>query len=358
MKSTLSVLQGARAAAALAVLQMHAAQLAEKHLLVQPPDALSPLIAQGYLGVDFFFVLSGFIILHAHQSDPRTVAAAGSYLKKRITRIYVPYLPLALLMISFEILFSQMATDKHWSIFTSLTLVAWDYPPQPVLSVAWTLIHEVMFYAVFLLSYVTRGFAGLIVAWGALIGATILGGTAVPFEVLPPLAEANLRIFLDPINLEFVAGMTAAVAVRSLPPTWARASLTIGVLGLIVFFSMLGSGASRVWFGVAMAFVVAGLVWLEKAGRLRVPAPLVFLGDASYAIYLIHVPVIATGWLVAKQWSIPVSWSAAVLIGITVGLGFGLLYHVFVERPALSFVRRRGSKRWERQQISESGRAA
>jgi hypothetical protein len=49
---------------------------------------------KGFLGVDFFFVLSGFIILNAHADDPATGRALESYVFKRLNRIYVPYLPM------------------------------------------------------------------------------------------------------------------------------------------------------------------------------------------------------------------------------------------------------------------------
>jgi exopolysaccharide production protein ExoZ len=83
-------LQAFRGFAALAVLFYHCAQRGDIH----SPFLQLPLM--GYLGVDFFFVLSGFIIMYAHMRDPRTFTAVKTYLFKRITRIYPAYWPVGL----------------------------------------------------------------------------------------------------------------------------------------------------------------------------------------------------------------------------------------------------------------------
>lgn len=59
----------------------------------------------GLYGVDFFFVLSGFIIYHIHQNDPREYGAARSFLSKRIRRIYTPYMPITFVLIAAYLFF-------------------------------------------------------------------------------------------------------------------------------------------------------------------------------------------------------------------------------------------------------------
>ena len=90
---------------------------------------------------------------------------------------------------------------------------------------AWTLIHEVMFYTIFFLSYWTSRFRWLIAAWVALIGMTSYLRITMAEANLPPALEASVDVFLAPINIEFVAGMIAAVAVMSLSVMWARVVL-------------------------------------------------------------------------------------------------------------------------------------
>jgi exopolysaccharide production protein ExoZ len=333
---TLTVLQGGRAIAALAVLQLHAVQAADKREGARGPGWLTSILEHGHLGVDFFFVLSGFIILHVHANDRRGLAAASSYAWRRITRIYVPYLPLVLAIIALYIAVPSLGAEKNWSLFTSLTLIAAERPPAPALSAAWSLIHELMFYAIFLLSYWAPGFRWLIAAWVVLIGVT----NYLPIDIaglnLPPVLQASLKVFLSPLNIEFVAGMIAAVTVRSLSLVWARVVLVAGITGLAGFFAI--EGISRVWFGVAMAIVIVGLVRMEMAGAISAPRWLFFLGNASYAIYLIHGPVIsiASGVLV----SFALSWLATMTLSAAIGLGCGILYHLLFEKPALLYINR------------------
>ncbi len=153
MREKITVLQGGRAIAALGVLLLHAAILIERHGQARPPGWT--FLDWGELGVDFFFVLSGFdnpacprkrspraggrlvICMAKNHSNLRAIPAAG------------------LGNHCFYIAFPSLGAEKIWSLFTSLTLIAAEWPPAPALSVAWTLIHEVMFYAIFLLSYCT-----------------------------------------------------------------------------------------------------------------------------------------------------------------------------------------------------------
>ncbi len=343
MREKITVLQGGRAIAALGVLLLHAAEMTEKHGQARLPGWA--FLDRGALGVDFFFVLSGFIILHAHANDRRELAAAASYAWRRITRIYLPYLPLALAIIALYIAVPRLGVEKNWSLFTSLTLIAAEWPPAPALSAAWTLIHEVMFYAIFLLSYGTRRFGWLIAAWVILIGMTSYLPITISEFKLPLPLEAPLNVFLSPINVEFVAGMIAAVAVRSLSLVWARVVLMAGITGLVGFFAI--EEISRVWFGVAMAIVIAGLVRMEMSGSIVAPHWLFFLGNASYAIYLIHGPVIsiASGMLA----SIALPWLANMTLCAAIGLGGGVLYHLLFEKPALSYV-----NRWRRRGLTFS----
>lgn len=334
MREKITVLQGGRAIAALGVLLLHAAILTERHGPERPPGW--KFLDWGELGVDFFFVLSGFIILHAHGNDRRGLSAASSYAWRRITRIYVPYLPLTLAIIVFYIAFPSFGSEKNWSLFTSLTLIAAEWPPAPALSVAWTLIHEVMFYAIFLLSYFTSKFRWLIAAWVALIVTTNYLPINIGEIKLPAALQATLNVFLAPINMEFVAGMIAAVAVKSLSLAWARIVLVIGIAGLVGFFAI--EGISRIWFGAAMAVVIAGLVRMEISGYVSSPHWLFFLGNASYAIYLIHGPIISIVSGIISSFGLP--WLAIVTLCSALGLGGGVFYHLLFERPVLAHVNR------------------
>lgn len=336
-RKVIGVLQAGRALAALSVLGYHSACAVQDFAAPVPAFHLFEI---GAYGVDFFFVLSGFIIQHAHGDDERGLRPAGAYLRKRLTRIFVPYLPVSLAMIGIYLLLPQMSGSlRDWSLLTSLTLVPTGSPPA--LAAAWTLVHEMVFYAIFLVSYVTRRFALLIAAWLGLIGIGVTAGLQTSF------AAPSWLSLLAPINAEFVAGMLAAQAVRNLPPRWAVPALTLGIAGVAAYF-VLGidpAGPLRVGLGFALAFIIAGAVWLERQHRLSVPAWLLLIGNASYAIYLVHGPLASVGARLAGRAGAPGGWPASVCACIALGIAGGLAYHLVFERPALAAARGRPPRR-------------
>lgn len=97
----LLLLEVGRAIAALLVVLHHADQ-ATAHFSDVPRERF---LMWGQYGVDFFFVLSGFIIYHSHRQDAPGVASAKLYLFKRVTRIFVPYLPVAFAWMALLIIF-------------------------------------------------------------------------------------------------------------------------------------------------------------------------------------------------------------------------------------------------------------
>ncbi|MCJ2130938.1 acyltransferase family protein [Methylobacterium sp. E-045] len=333
---TLTVLQGGRAVAALAVVAFHSA-IATRDFGQGLPDAVFRASGYGAFGVDFFFVLSGFIILFAHAGDARDSQTARTYVWKRLARIYVPYLPVSLGLIGIYLALPRLSgSTREWSLLTSLTLIPTGLPPA--LAVAWTLVHEMMFYGLFLVSYVIRRFAWLVAGWVVLILAAAPWGMGETGNV--PSAWS----FLAPINLDFVLGMLAAHAVwlLNLRGAWVVLCIGLGVLGAAVAFSPPDPGGlHRLPHGIGLACIVAGAVRFEQVGLIRAPLFLVGLGNASYAIYLVHNPIASLAARMAARLGAFAAWPLCLAFCIGCGVVVGLFYHYAVERPALDRVRRR-----------------
>src|SRR6266852_1943265 len=105
-------LQAGRAIAAFGVMMSHAA-LATEAFVAPLPDWLKTIVDRGMFGVDFFFVLSGFIILNAHFDDIAGLGALKSYVVKRLSRIYMPYLPICLLVIAGYLLLPGLSGSQR-----------------------------------------------------------------------------------------------------------------------------------------------------------------------------------------------------------------------------------------------------
>jgi peptidoglycan/LPS O-acetylase OafA/YrhL len=143
-----------------------------------------------------------------------------------------------------------------------------------------------------------------------------------------------------------------------------RFAPAIAVTGVFAFVTigvawvMLPAIDSPYWwlsFAGAAALIVLGLAGWEKQGNFAVPAPLLLLGAASYAIYLVHYPaeLVVTKAFLAVQSALPVPPLLVFLVSSGIALASGIALHLLVERPVL---RRLRDARWGRRRVTPDGR--
>lgn len=274
----------------------------------------------GHAGVQFFFVLSGFIILWAHRADVGRPEALGRYAKKRFVRIYPVYwavlLPVLAVYFAVPALGTGTQTDTA-AILGSILLVG---PVIPALIVAWTLFHEVLFYALFGVAILNRR-----------LGMTLMGLWFVG-------SLLGVGYILSPLNLLFLVGMSAAWLCNRPAQLNGPAVLSLGVIGFVLVGVAEWQGhfvpsdvPSTFLYGAAAFLLVVGSVRAEQSGWLKTPRSLSFLGDTSYSIYLVHYPVIS---IVAKVTG-GLSVYAAFAVMVAASLVAGAVLHLMVEKPIL-----------------------
>ena len=123
---------------------------------------------------------------------------------------------------------------------------------------------------------------------------------------------------------------------RNYLPGWCLPLIGCGLTGILGYIALGASepyAVDRVWFGVSLAPIVLGAAMLE---RVTVPTPipwLLLVGNASYAIYLVHNPVVSLAVRLGAM--LNVSWEMAFIICILSGLLAGWAYHILVETPGL-----------------------
>lgn len=170
--------------------------------------------------MDFFFVLSGFIILHAHMDDIGRPARLGRYLWRRAVRVYPIYW--ICLTLSVGALVVMGGALPLWDIALNYGLMAPFFHPR-IIAAAWTLFHEILFYL---------AFAGLIIHRRlgiALFGAWILAAIILFHH---PGGPATI---INPVNSCFLFGMIARPALPRIP---ARAFFLPLAAGLAGFAAM------------------------------------------------------------------------------------------------------------------------
>lgn len=278
----LKTLQAGRAIAALAVVAFHLSLVMGAANFYRVAT-FGTWTFRGDLGVDFFFVLSGFIIMKAHWKDVGARDRIGRYAYRRVTRIYPIYwaLTAVLLVLSIAHITSgdrPPSTAVGW--LTDFSLIRFS-SIQPPIHPAWTLFHEMAFYAIFGLLLISRrlGLAALAI-WFV--------GNLIHLQYPTPPDRTPLNVYLSGFNLNFFIGMAAYGLYRTgrIHIIWAP----VGIAALIGQMVAQAHGAPihPLAYALTLGLIICACATSEEAGGLAVPRFLVFLGDASYTIYLTH----------------------------------------------------------------------
>lgn len=341
-------LQVLRAFAALSVAMLHAqhdaATLAERAGRVFAPITAFPWQA----GVDVFFVVSGFIMVHASARLFGSPEARRLFLARRIARIVPVYwaVTTAYLAIALLVPAALNAEFIGWArILASYLFIPVPRPDglvQPLYGLGWTLNYEMFFYALFALAIARPRREAVLGLSAALVGLVALG------QAFGPLPQP-LGFWSDPIILEFVYGMGLALLHgkgRRLGGAW-RGLLGTSALAALAYFATAApewaAGFRFLAYGVPAAALVAAVALgpdRAEAGPLgRFGAA---LGDASYAVYLIHPFAIRAGRELVTRGglgSMIGPWSF-VTFALAASVAVALLLYRFFERPITAALRR------------------
>ena len=175
--------------------------------------------------IDFFFVLSGFIMLYVHRAQAGCAWAVRPFLVARFTRIFPLYWLVLAATVAYYV-YEPAAWEHRLEPLAIVRAVAlYDQLATPVVPVAWTLSYELVFYLVFTLYLACGGgaFAALAALWASLVVAQWTG--------LTPLAA---RLLLSPLMLEFFLGCVAAWLVLRFTPRLHGAWVVLVVIPALV----------------------------------------------------------------------------------------------------------------------------
>lgn len=278
--------QALRFVAALAVVVTHSTFYASERL-----DSSLFVWLQGASGVDIFFVISGFVIVVSSQRETGWIGF-GDFLYRRGIRILPPYWVATTINLLVLIALPQLVLHStlDWGVVLRSYLLIPDLNPdgkvEPLLGVGWTLYFETFFYLAFALALSI----GASPIW-SVAGLMLLAAASSLWRgsEWPPYL-----VYLNPIVLEFVVGMLIARFARVwAAPLWVALALaTIGFAALFAAPSWL-VGPQVFRSGLPAAVIVLSVVLLEPhIGGKSWLRPFVFLGAASYSLYLFH-PLLA-----------------------------------------------------------------
>jgi peptidoglycan/LPS O-acetylase OafA/YrhL len=297
---SLPALTGLRFFAALAVLLFHfGAGFAERGGV---PGAVARLLHNGYLGVSLFFVLSGFILTYTHQWEILDRRFLADFYMARFARIYPVYL-LALL-IGLPVLIHPLSRSGVAAVLTMTQ--SWTPPLSTSgylwVMQAWTLSVEFAFYLVFpgVLLFAKKlnpaGTALIAAAAAAIIVIFGLSSITPGTLSIPHLSPSTVLPIPLLRSAEFVYGVMLC-RLTVLNPYWSKAMgghlFEVLMIAIVVAVLCLASSVqSKALFTVAIGILIVqlaggyGLVTAALSSK-----PLLLLGGASYALYLLQGPM-------------------------------------------------------------------
>ena len=328
----------------------------------------------GYAGVTLFFVLSGFVLVYTYGPVEHARIPARRFLIARVARLYPMYL--AALVIALSEFIRRMHPGVRGveligpfaAVLTSVTAplmiqawiprvaCAWNCP-------GWSLSAETFFYLAFpLLAPVLRGRSARVLV-AALLGASVLALAATLLRAAPPEFWGNrhaLEAFFEspftPLHRlpEFLVGIVLGRwyldrRLQGVPlrPVVGLSLATAAAVAVVVIAGALEPARDdpklTIWLLPAFSVMILGLAERGNRGVLARPIALL-LGEASYALYLIHGPMHAYALSVAKRisatsldahpWIIFAAYLGTVLV-------LAVLFNRYLEHPARLALRRR-----------------
>jgi exopolysaccharide production protein ExoZ len=341
-------LQILRAFAALMVVYAHSIDIVEAHRI---PKQISFYYLEnfGACGVDIFFAISGFILSTVIlRTKPEMPNKAFDFIMRRYIRILPIYWIISLYYVGSGVKRHNLALGRlvdSYLLFPSL-----HYPMhEPFIPLGWTLIFEMFFYYVLTFNLlfgkraiIPRAILSILV----LIGIGAIAGFHQPILIL----------IANPINIEFVLGCCIALIYWKIGsrPALGTFLLFLGglALGMTIILGYGDAGDSALtlngqlsWYrvarwGLAAAVLTAGFVFRSTEVRSVFGRLWVYLGDASYSIYLASsLTLLNYDHLYRFVAAVPPDLNIFLAMFTVVAIGSAT--YSFIERPITQFITRR-----------------
>ena len=303
MTDRIDFIQALRGIAALAVVFFHGRTI----LNDIGPGLGNQLFTAGAAGVDLFFIISGFIMVYT--TNGAGAREAVEFVVKRVSRVWPVYVVLTLLFVwannnvEFDLEVPWMDEPGHVMhllksfVFYPLAATGAPHYGEAAMGTGWTLNYEMYFYAVFGASLLFGRWR-----WAALAAWFSVTLVAVPMLTggftFSPYADkvywpAYLNLVTNPIIFDFLIGIGIGLLYRSRFSTSNGDALGVALLlavsfGFFQWANLFYSGHGLTGYALPLAVIVLVLALMNKRKTIRVPVPLIFLGDISYSLYLIH----------------------------------------------------------------------
>ncbi len=304
----------------------------------------------GEAGVDLFFVISGFIMFYTQCPNPETqngsLNTALKFLKKRILRImplYWFWTTVLLLLWLFHIAFK----DQHINVtFLSCSYFLVPYYSEhagfrPLLEQGWSLAYEMYFYFIFAIVLIFR----------RCLSNTLYISLLFVFFYLISLyikVPAFSYLVAYPMNIEFIYGAIIAWVVMKWKFQINRTILwCLFYIGCVLMMSKLFLQVDRTLvYGIPSAIILFAAVLLnQNRQETKISTFLLYLGNASYSIYLTHSYFALAFGMVAKAGKLNhFNGDLLITLGTLSTILISSLAYLYIEKPLMNLLKKETSQ--------------
>jgi peptidoglycan/LPS O-acetylase OafA/YrhL len=331
------ILDGLRGVASVMVVVFH---IFEAHAT----SHLDQLMNHGYLAVDFFFVLSGFVIGYAYD-DRMGKMSVSEFFKRRLVRLQ-PMVVIGMIVGAICFYFQSsglwpgISTVPVWKMLLIMVIGFTLIPVPPSMDIrgwaemhpltgpGWSLFFEYIaniLYALFIKNFSkTALWILVILSAGALIqlavtspNGDVIGGWSID--------AIQLRIGFTRLMYPFFAGLLLSRTAKLIHVK--RAFFWCSTLIIIVLCIPRIGGSAHLWMNglydsLSIIFIFPFIVFLGAGGEVKgknASRVCKFLGDISYPIYMTHYPLIYiyTAWVFDSKVSLSQAWPEALLVFVS-----------------------------------------
>lgn len=324
------------------------------HSYVIDPYFSHFLYKEGFVGVSFFFVLSGFIIAYNYQRKfEQEKVSRPEFWVARFARIYPLHVIALFLLVITGGYIGALNGDTILQFFSQLFLLHPFIPKTEYFfafnSPSWSLGCEQLFYFLFpflaLRLNKPNKLSWLLVAAGGLI---IWGMWCTPEEQIRGYWYVNPLTRLP----DFLVGMLLYGLYEKKKTNWSRGKATAYEIGAVALFALFYYAGAADWiprvyrYSVYYWLPVSLVIYVFAASKGMLSGGLshkylVIGGEISYGIYLLHLLFI--GLYKETGWNYP--WQAVIPVCLALTVGFSLLSFYYVEKPASRYIRSHYSKK-------------
>lgn len=280
------------------------------------------IFGSGPAGVSLFFVISGFIMVLITRNTVPSGPNILRFIAKRLIRIWPAY---AVITLGYCLLHSRLTPNPGWpsDLLRSLLFVPLSNTPPPfygyaVLNVGWSLNYEIYFYLLIAFSMLfarLRWYAFFLMIAVTLVGIpTYYDALTLKADKMKDLGSPYLNMVTNPIIWNFVCGVLLGLAyyhratygpIRAFL-SWNMVPPTLICLALWQFLSGFLGGFGPFEWGLGSVAVFTAFVFHYQERIQKFPSWLVRLGDMSFSIYLLHVPIVVGLGFLFRRLGFPV----------------------------------------------------